>query len=418
MRTKTTNYRLLACLLPLLAIGSPVFANDVPNLPAESFEFPGWSRKWVGTVGDKQVEASLNRVGNSLSGAYCYQPCSIRTRNQLALTGQMSGEMAELTERDSSNGNVPTGLWRIESMRDRVIGQWTSSTGERKLALELRPDMTGFAESFPYEIRLLANRLPDEGDDSCLDPPIVSAIRLYRGGELFQSLPTESQGTCGVFTPRLIDANFDGWPDVTIALSLPAGPDIPYQTWLYDPESRRFVDAPIKLQDITSPEFDPVHRVVYSYWRASCCEHGVTTYRWQDGDVEEIDSQSSYVLPVLDKGQRRGCYIMPSYENGFIEYASRVEQSANGRLKLHGVDPKTCDLDEGSLLERTYIDIWQPSLDGQQPIRLRSEKVAWKLTETSAGQRFCPEVPFFDKDRVRRVVLRDNLDLCSESSPQ
>lgn len=415
MRPKTTNYCLLACLLPWLAvISSPVVANDAPNPSTESFEFPGWNRKWVGTIGNKQVEVSLTRVGDGLSGTYCYQPCSIKTRNQLALTGRMSGEMAELTERDNGNGNAPTGLWRIESIRDQLIGQWTSPSGERMLALALRPDMTSFTERFPYEMRLVAN----DGDDSCIDTPLVSAIRLYKDGELFQSLPTESQGTCGVFTPRLIDANFDGWPDVTIALSVPAGPDVPYQTWLYDPMSHRFTNAPPNLQDITSPEFDPVHRIVYSYWRASCCEHGVTTYRWQGGDVGEIESQSSYLLPVLDKGQRRLCYIIPSYGNGFIEYPSRVEQSANGRMKLHGLDPKTCDLYEGAFLERTYIDIWKPSLDGQQPTRLRRETVAWKLTDTPAGQQYCPEVPFFDKDRVRRVVLRENPDLCSKSDPQ
>ncbi|MDR5665090.1 hypothetical protein KPA97_50095, partial [Burkholderia cenocepacia] len=84
------------------------------------------------------------------------------------------------------------------------------------------------------------------------------------------------------------------------------------------------------LQDITSPDFDPVHRIVWTSWRASCCEHGVTTYRWQGNDVKEVDSASSYLLPVLDGNTRRYCYIVPGYGNGHIEYPQRIEQTDTG----------------------------------------------------------------------------------------
>lgn len=215
----------------------------------------------------------------------------------------------------------------------------------------------------------------------------------------------------------MIDANFDGWPDLTIAQFLPAGPDIPYQTWLYDKAGNHFIDAPPILQDISSPEFDPVHRIVYTFWRASCCEHGVSTYRWQGSDVEEIESQSSYFLPIIDGSEKRLCYITPSYSNGHIEFPSRVEQSGDGQLKLRQIDPGTCDIEEGLFLERTYIELWKPSLPGQKPTLVQTEEVAWEPTQTPAGQRFCPEVPFFDKGRIRRIVLKDKPDLCSDADP-
>ncbi|MDF3865639.1 nitrite reductase [Pseudomonas denitrificans (nom. rej.)] len=418
MPLHNSSNRLLACLLPLLVpVSSLVIADEDPSKSSASYEFPGWDRKWVGTLGNKQVEVSLTRVGDQISGTYCYQPCTLKTRTQLALTGRMSGGGAELAERDNGKGNAITGLWQIESNRDGFVGKWKSPSGAQFLGLDLRPDMTGFKEAFPYEIRLVANHLPDEGDDSCFEPPFVSAIRLYKDGKLFQSLPAESQGTCGVLVPSLIDANFDGWPDLTIAQFLPAGPNIPHQTWLYDPMSGRFVEAPPILQGITSPEFDSVHQIVYTFWRASCCEHGITTYRWKGEDVEEVESWSSYLLPVLDNGQRLLCYIVPKYGDGFIDFATHVYASGDGRIELQGLDPTACEA-MGDSLYGVHFPVWKHNLNGKPPTVLRTEFVTWKKAETPAGQRYCPEVPFIDKVRIRHIVLSENPELCDESEPK
>lgn len=420
MRTIRSTRGFLFCLQFCLAMTwlSSTQVSAAPE-PANSVEFPVWNRTWVGTLGSKTVEVALERTADGLSGSYCYQPCSISTRGQLVLVGRMVGERAELTERDSGHGVTATGAWHIESLKDGIIGVWTSPNGKRTLPLALSQTQGQgeFVARFPYEIRLVADKLPEEEGNGCPESPSVSAIRLYKDGVLFQTLEAESQGTCGVFTPFLIDANFDDWPDLSIAQFLPAGPNIPLQTWLYDAATSRFVDAPATLQGISSAEFDPIHRIIYAYWRASCCEHGVSTYRWKGGDVEEVESQSSYFLPLLDGTKRRLCYLTPSYGNGFVEFTSRVEQAANGQLELVQIDPKTCDIDEGSFLERTHIDIWKPGLPGQKLTLLRTEKVAWKPALTSAGQRFCPEVPFFDNGRIRRMLLDESPQQCSETAP-
>jgi hypothetical protein len=407
----------LKLILVLLWLSAPPASAAQP--PSGTVEFPVWGRTWSGTLGTKQVEVALSRVADRLSGSYCYLPCRAETRSHLVLAGQVQGEGAELTERDSGRGATATGTWHIDSLKGGITGTWTSPDGKRTLALELRETRVrdDLAARFPYEIRLLADALPEEGD-VCSSTPFVSAIRLYKDGTMFQTLETESQGTCGIFTPNLVDANFDGWPDLTIAQFLPAGPNMPHQTWLYDVAKGRFVDAPAALQDISSAEFDPVHRLIYAYWRASCCEHGVSTYRWKEGDIEEVETQSSYLLPVLDGTQRRLCYITPSYRDGFIEFGSRVEQTVDGQLKLRQIDPKTCDIDDGAFLERTYIDIWKPDSNGQKPTLVRTEAIAWKPVETTEGQRYCPEVPFFDDGRIRRIMLSENPDLCSEERPQ
>lgn len=403
---------LLSCLLTAAIASPPAFSDPAK---ASTVEFSVWTRSWVGTLGSKQVEVRLRRVADRLSGSYCYQPCSKEARYQLQLNGRLVGEKTELTERDSVNLTVSTGTWQIESQKDDISGSWRSPDGKRTLPLHLRPVVA--EEHFPYEVRLVADKLPeDKGDDCHDDPPYVSAIRLYKYGKLFQTLETDSQGTCSVFTPELIDANFDGWLDLTIAQFLPAGPNIPHQTWLYDKTTGRFVDAPPALQGITSAEFDPEHHIVFSYWRSSCCEHGVTTYRWKGGDLEEADFQTSYALPIIEGDKRRVCYITPDYRNGFIEFPSRVEQSADGQLKLREIDPKTCD--EGVAVgERTYIDIWKRSPTGQQPVHLSTEKIVWKQTDTPEGPRYCPEVPFFDSGRITRILLKDQPDLCSEDDP-
>ena len=133
--------------------------------------------------------------------------------------------------------------------------------------------------------------------------------------------------------------------------------------------------------------------------------------------MEEVDTQSSYFLPVMAGGTRRLCYIAPGYRDGFIEYAGRVEQGADGRLHLHQIDPETCDIDDWAFLMRTYIDIWTPAKAGEKPMLLRSEGVTWKATETSAGRRYCPEVPYFDNGHIRRALLSDDPSLCSDERP-
>ncbi|WP_434136782.1 XAC2610-related protein [Pseudomonas luteola] len=389
--------------------------------PAGAVEFPVWSHFWVGTLGSKSVEVELSRTANNLSGTYCYQPCLTQKRSQLQLRGRMQSDGATLIEQDLGHGAVTTGTWQIARLNDGITGIWISPDGKRRLPLALEEPVQTQGDlraRFPYEIRLIADALPSDDSDSCTTPPMVSGIRLYKDGKLFQTLETGSQGTCNIFTPELIDANFDGWPDLRIAQFLPAGPDVPYQTWLYDAATGRFVDAPEGLQDLSSAEFDPVHQIVYSSWRSSCCEHGVSIYRWRDGDVKEVETESSHFLPLLDGTTRRFCYIMPSYADGLIRFESRVEQAPDGQLRLHQIDPEACEIDvDWTFLGRMYIDIWKPSQRGQKPLLLRAEEVTWKTINTADGQRYCPEVPFFNSGRIRRVVLSDNLELCSEENP-
>ncbi|MGE8360413.1 XAC2610-related protein [Pseudomonas sp.] len=385
----------------------------LPAMAGEpTVEFLVWARQWTGTLGSKQVEVSIRREGDNFSGSYCYQPCTNAKRYLLQLRGEMEGQHVQLFERDISarNSETVTGHWRLALADTALTGTWTAPDGRRTLPVNLTV-VADETKAIPYEMRLVADALP-ANDDDC-HPPHVSAIRLYKDGQLAQTLPTDSQGSCGIYIPEAIDANFDGWPDLTLALFLPAGPNIPHQTWLYDPETGLYKDAPQGLQDITSPIFDPVHKIIWTAWRSSCCEHGVTTYRWQGDDVVEVDTRSSYLLPVLDGEELRYCYVTPDYDNGAIVFPGRVEQTATG-LNLHGIDLKECDSGSPSFTERTYIDIWKP--DGTT--LLRTEQVEWRETDAPEGALSCPEVPFYDNGAIRRVLISDDVDLCSETDPR
>lgn len=395
----------LACSL-LFAHG-PTVAQEAKG---PRVEFAVWERVLSGTVGAKPVSVSLTRVAGNLSGSYCYEPCSEKTRQQLQLTGTMTANTLRLTERDSQSvKNAATGRWALSLEGDKVSGNWTSPDGRKTFGVNLR-DM----QPLPFDLRLVADAMPGQ-TGNCNDPPHVSAIRIYRQGRLAQELTTDSQGTCDIFTPSFVDANFDGLPDLTIALSLPAGPNIPHQTWLYDPNTRRFVDAPETLQDITSPEFDKQFKTIVSRWRNGCCEHGVTTYRWHGTDLEEADTAASVQLPVLVGQKILYCYTVPDYRGGRIDYPDRVEQIGD-RLTLTFDDFSGCDT-EALPAASHDITIWKRDAKGALTA-VRTESTAWKPVDTPSGRRYCPEIAYFAHGRIERKVLRDHPEEdCNETAP-
>lgn len=393
----------MACSL----LSTQSFAQE-PKQPR--VEFAVWERVLSGTIGTKQISVALTRIAGSVSGSYCYAPCSEKTRQQLQLTGTIKANRLKLTERDSGSARqVSTGRWTVNLDGDDASGNWTSADGRKTFAIHLRD-----TQPVPFELRLVADAMPNETDDSG-DAPHVSAIRIYRQGRLAQELPTDSQGPGTVFIPSLVDANFDGFPDLTISLSLPAGPNIPQQTWLFDPRTQRFVDAPETLQGITSPEFDKTSKTIVSQWRNGCCEHGVTTYRWRGNELQEAETATSVQLPVLAGEKILYCYTAPEYRDGRIEFPDRVEQVGD-RLTLTFGDFSGCD-SAAMPASSPEVAIWKRDAEGKLKV-VRTESTAWKPVDTPGGRRYCPEIPYFASGRIGRKVLRDDPEeTCSDTAP-
>jgi len=117
---------------------------------------------------------------------------------------------------------------------------------------------------------------------------VLDRIDIRAKGEAapFQTLsPVESNVPVSI--PRngfeVIDLNFDGFLDLRVIRFLPAGPNTPYQNWLWSPEAQKFVASPA-LDEITSPQFDADAQEITSDWRSSASEHGSDIYAYE-GDA-------------------------------------------------------------------------------------------------------------------------------------
>ncbi len=72
------------------------------------------------------------------------------------------------------------------------------------------------------------------------------------------------------------DVNYDGNDDFRVVEFLPAGPNIPYLYFIYDPATKTFVYNET-YRKITSPEF-PGSPTITSKWRESAVKWGIDTY--------------------------------------------------------------------------------------------------------------------------------------------
>jgi uncharacterized repeat protein (TIGR01451 family) len=72
------------------------------------------------------------------------------------------------------------------------------------------------------------------------------------------------------------DINYDGNDDFRIVKNVPAGSNIPYLYYLYDPAARQFVYS-AAYEKITSPTF-PGNSQIVSKWRESAAKWGIDTY--------------------------------------------------------------------------------------------------------------------------------------------
>lgn len=363
-----------------------------------SVEFPVWERSYTGTVAGKQVEVKLSRTNNALEGYYCYAPCG-NQKSPLILSGLLDNESVNLNEKQ---GDKPTGLWALRLNKTTLQGSWSSPNKKRSYPVSLIQTTDPLDPGI--ELSLVADHLVKAGEDDCGQATTVSAIKLYKDGKLFQELNTESTGTCGIFLPSWQDVNFDGHLDLSIALFLPAGPNIPQQTWLYDPKIQRYIDAPTSYQEITSPDIDPKYKQISSFWRSSCCSHGVTVYHWQGNEVVQVDVGESFQQPVISQGKLLTCYVIPEYQDGRIVYPV---QRHNGKLKPFKVDKEVC----GELMTTEQLkSVIQPEQADRKPETL---EIKW-LKQEGETVTYCPQIPFVDGDKItyRLVTDKEVNDIC------
>ncbi len=169
----------------------------------------------------------------------------------------------------------------------------------------------------------------DSGDSAAGDAEVstpsgpITSIAIYDGDRLLQTLADFSAEPI-IDGPNLDgfeieDLNFDGYADLRLIEFLPAGPNIPYLVWLYqpptDPKSGpgQFQKSDI-FASISSPEIDREKQQIVSYWRANAAENGTSYYEFNDaGDqlilvreerrVYESEEQFTETVRELRDGQ-------------------------------------------------------------------------------------------------------------------
>jgi hypothetical protein len=408
-------------LVPSLApspFSDSAFGSAQAREPTAPVELVVWQRSFSGSIGEKTIEVSrLARIGAQLSGQYCYGRCDA-TRPAIGLSGRWENGIAVLDESipDAKGGRKITGRLRLQTRQTSWRGEWRSADGRRRLPIALKESAS---VAFDDNIRVLAEYAPGGESDSCeSQSPRVSEIRIYRQGRLRQTLETDSTGTCGMFLPELSDMNFDGRPDLSIALMLPAGPNIPRQSWLYDPKRDRFVNAPMSLQDITSPMFDTERKRIYHYWRGSCCSHGVDVYRWNKGELVRVNGAQSHFTAVKRGGKLGFVYSTPGYENGRIVFSPRIERDAKGALRLTTGAQNEIDFETSPpWSERLKLDIYATDDKGGMALK-SSLSMRWLKHTVGEDTLWCPDLPYFDLDnkRIAREVVEEG-DVCTDTKP-
>lgn len=398
---------------------------DRPVIESVSIQFESvsWNADYQGRIAGKLVKVNLWRLGNAVMGNYCYEPCNPK-RNGILLAGGAAGELTE-TPIDVPKGQreaKPSGRWKLGPFpglpAQQLQGQWSSMDGKRQweIALELAP--SAFSHAPDLEVRLLMDQAVETAKDCDFDADIkqVVSIRLYRQGKLVQSLKTNATGSCYLLQPGWVDANFDGWPDLNQSLQLPAGPNIPTTTWLYDPAKKRFVLGPEELQDITSPGFDAKNQRIYNEWRGSCCSHGVDIYAWKAGKLKVVEQGESYVLPVRKAGKLMGCYIVPVYKDGHVVWPDALYRKADGLAMGRPPAADWCDLDvRSSSSQGNRLDVLAPQQPGQAAKVLAAYGSSYVEVKTPKGKRYCPDLMAFDADarKLVRLQLTENaVDSC------
>ena len=172
------------------------------------------------------------------------------------------------------------------------VSQIKLNYGDKALSFTLLVDSTLTGDSVNYD---------------CVIKSIV-VTRLKDGKQIQTIIPDENYPSCGLPQDQIFiieDINFDGFNDIRLLQFLPAAPNLPYYYWTYDPATQKYRRQKA-LEEITSPEFDPEKKLIYSFWRGSCCDHGRSTYRYINGkptliEESEVKEEDDKVITTLKK---------------------------------------------------------------------------------------------------------------------
>lgn len=190
-----------------------------------------------------------------------------------------------------------------------VFSQTKLTYGDKTFSFTLLVDSTLTGDSVNYD---------------CVVKSII-ITRLKDKKHLQTITPDENYPSCTLPQDQIFiieDINFDGYNDIRLLQFLPAAPNLPYYYWTYNATTQKF-QRQKALEEISSPEFDPKKKLIYSFWRGSCCDHGLSTYRYINGkptliEESEVKEEDGKVITTLKK-----------LVNGKMKLVKRTVEKAN-----------------------------------------------------------------------------------------
>jgi hypothetical protein len=121
---------------------------------------------------------------------------------------------------------------------------------------------------------------------------------------------------------QLVDANFDGWPDLSVpGYAGGAGPNATRNLYLFDPVAQAFVFEPT-LSSLPQLDIDPATRTLTSASRGGCCSHATETYRYVDGQLQQVASWEESLSPDGEHLQT----TEGTLRNGTMKYRARTRK--------------------------------------------------------------------------------------------
>jgi hypothetical protein len=121
---------------------------------------------------------------------------------------------------------------------------------------------------------------------------------------------------------QLVDANFDGWPDLSVpGYSGGAGPNATRNLFLFDPAAHAFVFEPT-LSRLPQLDIDSATRTLTSASRGGCCSHATETYRYVDGQLQQVASWEESLSPDGEHLQT----TEGTLRNGTMKYRTRTRK--------------------------------------------------------------------------------------------
>ena len=191
----------------------------------------------------------------------------------------------------------------------RQIGEWSeaetvSATGARRTGWLWQPDLMkqiwipqrGKTPHFRFQLAYADTAADADGRRGAL--PTDLRVISRKTGRVQQLIPLNvEEPDRGAYneTLKVLDCNFDGFPDLMVYISSGAVPNSIYNFYLFRPKTGRFV-LNAALSKLTQVDIDAKTKTITSAFRNGNGQHGQEKYRFVNGRLTCTASHFEYCV--------------------------------------------------------------------------------------------------------------------------